>query len=94
MLPECEAAKMRPTGKSFSSKAAFAVIIDLRAQIDDAEARRSDDANAGGRDRSSRSRASRAMPSAPVSAKPSASTVAIFTPSRPHSSTAATAASV
>ena len=38
MLPECEAAKMRPAGRSFSSKAALAVSIARRAQVDDAEA--------------------------------------------------------
>ena len=46
---ECEAAKMRPTGRSVSSKAALAVSIALRAQVDDAEARRPDDADAGAR---------------------------------------------
>ena len=65
---------MRPTGRSFSSNAALAVSIAC-AQVDHAEARRTDDADAGARE-ISRSRASRASPSAPASAKPSASTVA------------------
>ena len=93
MLPECEAAKMRPTGRSVSSNAALAVSIAL--------ARRSTTPRLDGPTRRmpvvaqmSRSRASRAAPSAPVSAKPSASTVATLTPSRPHSSTASIAASV
>jgi hypothetical protein len=42
----------------------------------------------------SRRRVRAASPSRAVSAKPSASTVATLTPERPHSSTAATAASV
>ena len=66
----------------------------LVAQVDDAEARRPDDADAGVLQQISPNRASRAAPSSPASAKPSASTVATFTPSRPHSSTASIAASV
>ena len=51
MVPECEAKKMRPTGMSGSAKAALAVSISAFAQIDDAEARRADHADAGlGRD--------------------------------------------
>ena len=81
-----------PTGSSASSKAAFAVSIALL--------RRSTTPRLDGPTRRmpvrahiSRSRASRATPGAPVSAKPSASTVATRTPSRPHSSTASIAAS-
>ena len=84
---------MRPAGKSGSSKAAFAVSMALL--------RRSTTPRLEGptrrmpvRAQVSRRRLSRASPSAPVSAKPSASTVATLTPRRPHSSTASTAASV
>ncbi len=93
MLPEWEAAKMRPTGKSFSSKAAFAVSIALL--------RRSTMPRLDGptmrspvRAQTSRSRVSRANPFGPTSAKPSASTVTTLTPSSPHSTTASTASSV
>ena len=93
MLPLWEAAKMRPTGNSFSSKAAFAVIIALLRRSTmprlDGPTKRSPV-----RAQTSRSRSSRAMPTAPTSAKPSASTVATLTPISPHSATASTAASV
>jgi len=82
MLPLCEAAKTRPSGKSFSSKAAFAVSIT--------RVRRSTTPRLEGptmrmpvRAQVSRRRVSRAMPSAPASAKPSASTVATLDAERP-----------
>ena len=93
MLPECEAAKKRPVGKSFSSKAALAVSI--------ARVRRSTMPRLDGPTtrmpvlaQMSRSRATRMSPHSPASVKPSASTVATLTPSLPHSATASIAASV
>ncbi len=93
MLPECEAANTRPTGKSFSSKQALAVSIALL--------RRSTMPRLDGPTtrmpvlrQISVSRATRISPQAPASAKPSASTVATLTPMRPHSATASMAASV
>ena len=93
MVPLCEAAKMRPTGRSFSSKAAFAVSITpsrrlTTPRLEGPTMRRPVLAT------TSRKRASRASPAGPASAKPSARTVATLTPSRPHSSIASTAASV
>ena len=93
MLPECEATKMRPAGRSGSSKVGLAVSIawvrrSTTPRLDGPTTRMPVSATIA------RSRASRAMPSGPDSAKPSASTVATLTPSRPHSATAAMAASV
>ena len=88
MPPLCEAAKMPPTGRSGSSKAAFAVsIMPLRRltmpRLDGPTMRIPVDATI------SASRASRARPAGPASAKPSVSTVATATPARPHASIAA-----
>jgi hypothetical protein len=93
MPPLCEAAKMRPAGSGCSSKAALAVSITwahrfTTPRLDGPTMRRPVRAV------TSRSCATRAKPSGPASPKPSASTVATFTPSRPHSRTASTAASV
>ena len=93
MPPECDAAKMRPTGRSFSSNAALAVrkVLWRRSttpRLDGPTMRVLVSATI------SRSRASRATPSAPTSAKPLASAVTTGTPSRPHSSIASIVASV
>ena len=92
-LPECDAAKIRPVGRSTSSKAALAVSIALW--------RRSTTPRLDGptrrmpvRAQISRSAASRASPASPASAKPFARIVATRTPRAPQASTAATAPSV
>ena len=93
MPPECEAAKMRPTGRPGSSKAALAVSkvlcrISTTPRLD-GPIRRVPEVLS-----SALIRASRATPSAPVSLKPLASAVTTGTPSRAHSSIAAMVASV
>ena len=93
MPPECEATKMRPARMSGSSKVGLPVSIarlrrSITPQLDGPTSRMPVSATIA------RSRASRATPSGPASAKPSASTVAIFTPRLPHSATASTACSV
>src|SRR5215213_8573653 len=85
MPPECDAAKMRPTGRSGSSKAALAVrnVLCRRSTTPrlDGPTRRVPESF-----RSCLIRVSRAVPSAPVSLKPLASAVTTGTPMRAHSS--------
>ena len=93
MPPECEAAKMRPTGRSGSSNAALAVrnVLCRRSTTPrlDGPTRRVPESF-----RSCLIRVSRAVPSAPVSLKPLASAVTTGTPMRAHSSIASIVASV
>ena len=93
IVPECEPTKMRPTGMSGSAKAALAVSITPSRRLTtprlDGPITRMPVSPA-----TSRRRCSRAVPSAPVSEKPAARMVAIFTPARPHSATASITASV
>jgi hypothetical protein len=93
MVPECEAAKMRPTGRSGSSKAALAVIsaFERRSTTPRLEGPTTRMPVAA---QISRRRVTRAAPMSPASVKPSASSVATLTPSRPDSATASTEASV
>ncbi len=93
MLPECDAAKIRPVGSSGSSKAALAVISAFERRsttprLDGPTTRMPVSAQIA------RSLATRASPAAPASVKPSARSVATLTPSRPDSATASTEASV